>query len=58
VVRREMAPALPSPSVAGICIFSDGTGPLKGFSARVDVSFTGGADYTWNGSYHFNSDEE
>lgn len=38
---------------AGICTFSDGVGPLTGFSARVDVSLTGGVNYAWNGSYHF-----
>jgi hypothetical protein len=37
----------------GLCTFSDGTGQLKGFHARVDVSPTGGVDYSWNGTYSF-----
>jgi hypothetical protein len=41
---------------AGICTFSDGVGPLTGFSGRVVVSYTGGVNYAWNGSYHFNQE--
>ena len=43
---------------AGICRFSDGVGPLTGFSARVVVTHTGGPNYTWNGSFHFNGQED
>ena len=43
---------------AGICTFSDGVGPLTGFSARVVVSHTGGPNYAWNGRYHFNPQED
>jgi hypothetical protein len=39
----------------GLCTFSDGTGPLTGFSARVDVSLdpTNPALYHWDGTYSF-----
>jgi hypothetical protein len=37
----------------GVCTFSDGTGQLTGFHARVDVLPTGGVDYSWNGTYRF-----
>ena len=39
---------------AGICTFSDGVGPLAGFTGRVVVSHIGGPNYAWAGSYHFN----
>jgi hypothetical protein len=39
---------------AGICTFSDGVGPLTGFTGRVVVSYIGGPNYAWNGNYHFN----
>jgi hypothetical protein len=35
----------------GLCTFSDGTGLLAGFTARVDVSFLGGTLWAWNGTY-------
>lgn len=40
----------------GVCTFSDGTGQLAGFTARVDVSTspTPPADFTWDGTYSFN----
>jgi hypothetical protein len=41
----------------GVCTLSDGTGPLAGVTARVDVSFLGGTDgalYAWEGTYSFN----
>ena len=43
----------------GVCTFSDGTGPLSGFRARVDVapSPDGGFDFLWNGTYSFKSKE-
>ena len=41
---------------AGLCTFSDGTGPLTGFTARVDVSYTGGPNYRWDGTYSFSSE--
>ena len=39
----------------GVCTFSDGTGDLAGFTARVNVSTTPTppADYTWDGTYRF-----
>jgi hypothetical protein len=41
---------------SGICTFSDGTGELTGFTARVDVSpFPNDlVDYHWRGTYSFN----
>jgi len=43
----------------GICTFSDGTGQLAGFKARVDVSpFPNFVDYHWDGTYSFNSEDD
>ena len=38
----------------GLCTFSDGTGRFTNFQARIDVSFTGGANWRWDGKYTFN----
>lgn len=37
----------------GLCTFSDGAGRLTGFQARVNVSYTGGVNYRWDGTYSF-----
>jgi hypothetical protein len=37
----------------GLCTFSDGTGRLAGFNARVDVRYLGAFDYAWDGTYSF-----
>jgi hypothetical protein len=39
----------------GLCTFSDGTGSLAGFQARVDVTPPGfeGDDWHWRGTYAF-----
>ena len=37
----------------GICQFTDGTGELTGFHARVNVSPTGGPNFAWDGKYGF-----
>jgi hypothetical protein len=37
----------------GLCTFSDGTGPFTGFHARVNVSYAGGPNYRWDGTYSF-----
>jgi hypothetical protein len=37
----------------GLCTFSDGTGKLAGFHARVDVSPASVPVYHWRGSYYF-----
>jgi hypothetical protein len=44
--------SIPTP---GVCTFSDGTGELAGFTARVDVSTspTPPADFFWDGTYSF-----
>jgi hypothetical protein len=42
---------------AGLCTFSDGTGKFAGFQARVDVSYTGGFNYRWDGTYSFGEQE-
>jgi hypothetical protein len=49
-----------SVSTPGVCTFSDGTGDLVGFSARVRVSTTATppADYTWDGTYHFRQGDQ
>ena len=37
----------------GVCTFSDGSGQFTGFEARVNVSPTGGGNFTWEGTYRF-----
>ena len=37
----------------GLCTFSDGTGTLAGFTARVNVSCLGGPTCALNGTYEF-----
>ena len=41
----------------GLCTFSDGTGRLAGFQARIDVSppAAGSVDWTWRGTFGFDS---
>jgi hypothetical protein len=41
----------------GLCTFSDGTGRLAGFHARVDVSHLSGKDWAWDGAYRFREGE-
>jgi hypothetical protein len=41
---------------SGLCTLFGGTGTLDGFHARVDVSYLGGFDYAWNGTYRFRND--
>jgi hypothetical protein len=38
----------------GLCTFSGGTGKFTSFHARVDVSYVGGPNFAWNGTYTFN----
>jgi len=40
-------------SYSGLCTFTDGTGKLAGFHARVDVALTTSPNYSWTGTYHF-----
>jgi hypothetical protein len=40
-------------AAVGLCSFSDGTGKLAGFHARVDVSYLGGTNWAWDGTYRF-----
>ena len=42
----------------GLCTFSDGTGQLAGFHARVDVSALGGRQWAWDGTYRFRSEHD
>jgi hypothetical protein len=37
----------------GLCTFSDGTGTLERFSARANVSYLGGPNWAWDGTYRF-----
>jgi hypothetical protein len=37
----------------GQCTFSGGTGMFRKFHARVDVSYLGGPNWAWNGTYSF-----
>jgi hypothetical protein len=42
----------------GLCTFSDGTGKLTGFQARLDVSSTDGINYSLDGTYSFSRDHD
>jgi hypothetical protein len=42
----------------GLCTFSDGTGQFTGFHARVDVSYLGGVNYAWDGTYSFSPEPD
>ena len=39
---------------AGLCTFSGGTGKFTWFDARVDVSYAGGPNWAWDGTYSLN----
>lgn len=41
----------------GVCTFSGGTGKFTGFQASVDVSYLGGLDWAWDGTYSFGLQE-
>jgi hypothetical protein len=41
----------------GLCTFSDGTGQFAGFQARLEVSYTGGSNFLWDGTYSFDHDK-
>ena len=42
----------------GLCTFSDGTGQFAGFQARINVTYLGGPDFGWNGTYSFGSEHD
>jgi hypothetical protein len=42
----------------GLCTFSGGIGAFRGFEARADVSYLGGPNWAWNGTYSFDSDDD
>ena len=42
----------------GLCTFSDGTGELAGFHARVEVSHVKDFTWAWDGTYGFDGDED
>jgi hypothetical protein len=39
----------------GLCTLSGGTGKFNGFEASANVSYLGGPDWAWDGTYSFNS---
>jgi hypothetical protein len=41
----------------GVCTFSGGTGKFTHFSASVDVSYLGGVNWGWAGTYSFKADD-
>lgn len=41
----------------GTVTLNGGTGKFRHFHARAAVSHTGGFDWAWNGTYHFNEDD-
>jgi hypothetical protein len=42
----------------GLCTFSDGTGPLAGFHARVNLSPAGEGKLYWDGTYSFSGERD
>lgn len=46
------------PAGSGRCTLSGGTGKLDGIRARVDVSYLGGPDFAWDGTYRFREDDD
>jgi hypothetical protein len=45
------------PAGSGQCTLSGGTRTLDGIRARVDVSYVGGYDFAWDGTYRFSEDD-
>ena len=43
-------------NVTSMCTLFGGTGTLDGFHARVDVSYLGGFDFAWDGTYRIRND--
>ena len=46
-----------TPGTGGLCTLSDGFGPLAGFTARINVTYSPGGNgslYAWDGTYGFN----
>jgi hypothetical protein len=58
--RRNTATGLCSvdPAGSGRCTLSGGTGTLDGIRARVEVSWLGGLDFAWDGTYRFSEDDD
>jgi len=50
--------ALDFESGLGQCTLSGGTRRLDGIRARVDVSYLGGYDWAWDGTYRFSEDRD
>ena len=46
------------PTGSGRCTLSGGTGTLDGIRARVDVSYLGGPNFAWDGTYRFRRDDD
>lgn len=46
------------PAGSGRCTLSGGTGRLDDISARVDVSYLGGPDFAWDGTYRFSEEDD
>jgi hypothetical protein len=45
---------LASATGRGLCTFDGGTGKFTGFHASADVSYLGGFDWLWDGTFSFN----
>jgi hypothetical protein len=54
--NRALGRCTVDPTGAGLCTFSDGTGQFAGFQARLAVSYAGGFDYRWDGTYSIDHD--
>jgi len=42
----------------GTVTFWGGTGNLRGFHARADISYLGGPNWAWDGTYSFDYDDD
>jgi hypothetical protein len=49
--------ALNAATGRGLCTLTGGTGKFTVFNARVDVSYLGGPNWAWEGTYSFNPHE-
>ena len=45
-------------TATGTVNFWGGTGNLRGFHARADISYLGGPNWAWDGTYSFDNDDD
>jgi hypothetical protein len=45
-------------TATGTVTFWDGTGKLRGFHASADISYLGGPNWAWDGTYSFSDEDD